>query len=171
MTPAQKALYWREWGACSRALKAAGKKAGDTERHALQYKALGHNRSSTALTNSEFDKVLAVFRAISRPDDLNAQLRQIDQPETRRVDLQQRALRAALTFASGFDDSHKRQSATRYLDAITKRLEPGAVSFFEASDRTTQKVLGVVEQRVRQLERKAQKLKQVEPTVESEDPF
>ena len=36
-----------------------------------------------AVTSFEFDKVLGVFHAVSRPGDLKAQLRQIDQPITR----------------------------------------------------------------------------------------
>jgi hypothetical protein len=79
MTPKQTQLYWREWS--------AAKKAGaltDQDRYALMEEALGlDDVSSKNLTNEQLDKVLAAFRAISRPSSLNTQLRQIEQPRTR----------------------------------------------------------------------------------------
>jgi hypothetical protein len=79
VTPKQTQLYWREWS--------AAKKAGaltDQDRYALMEEALGlDDVSSKNLTNEQLDKVLAAFRAISRPSSLNTQLRQIEQPRTR----------------------------------------------------------------------------------------
>ena len=76
MSPAQTSLYWREWAAVRRM-------DPDANRHALHIQALGRDVSSKAFTNAQFDQVLGVFRAISRPADLNAQLRQQQQPRTR----------------------------------------------------------------------------------------
>lgn len=78
MTTKQKWLYINEWN--------DAKKAGqlkEADRHALHIRALGHDKSSKDFTNDELDKVLGVFRAISNPNSLNAQLRQIEQRSTR----------------------------------------------------------------------------------------
>lgn len=72
MTKAQTQLYFREWAAVRKAQP-------DADRHALHVAALGEDKSSKAFSNLDFDKVLQVFRAISRPGDLNAQLRQDQQ--------------------------------------------------------------------------------------------
>lgn len=64
---AKDGLYWREWSAVKRANKHA-------DRHDLTIEALGYEKSHVDLTNIEFTKVLAKFRAISRPDDLISQL-------------------------------------------------------------------------------------------------
>ncbi len=57
--------------------------AADEERHALHLRALGYDKSSKDFTNLEFDYILATFRSWSMPDDLGAQLKQIDQPSVR----------------------------------------------------------------------------------------
>ncbi|HEX7861828.1 MAG TPA: hypothetical protein VF773_15950 [Verrucomicrobiae bacterium] len=78
MTPAQTKLYWKEWSAARKAGQLS-----DADRPRLHLEALGYAASSKTLTNEEFDKVLGAFRAISQPFNLNAQVRQIDQPDTR----------------------------------------------------------------------------------------
>lgn len=153
MSPAQTALYWREWGACSRALRARGRPAGNDARHALQCKALGHPRSSKTLTNAEFDKVLAAFRAESRPDDLNAQLRQIDQPGHRIEDLRERCLSAVLVFIKGDSLSHRQALAGRYLEALAMRVCRG--HYWELDERGYQKITGIVERRAAKVEASA----------------
>ncbi len=81
MTSKQNSLYWREWGAAVRACKAANLPAPD--RHDLHLAALGADKSHLAFSNEDFDRVLGRFRSYSRPADLGAQLRQIDQPRVR----------------------------------------------------------------------------------------
>lgn len=76
MTPAQRSLYWREFAAVQRVYP-------DADRHELHAQALGVDKSSSAFTNEDLDKVLATFRAISRPDDFAGQMRQVQQPVTR----------------------------------------------------------------------------------------
>ncbi|HYE32524.1 MAG TPA: hypothetical protein VEH27_13925 [Methylomirabilota bacterium] len=78
MTPKQQALYWREW-AKVRAIDPA------MDRHALHTQALGKAKSSKAFTNADLDKVLAAFRAVSEPHNLNAQVRQLEQPKKRQL--------------------------------------------------------------------------------------
>jgi hypothetical protein len=78
MTQKQKWLYINEWN--------DAKKAGalkESDRHALHIKALGEDKSSKDFSNDDLDKVLAEFRAISKPDSLNDQIRQQEQNRTR----------------------------------------------------------------------------------------
>jgi hypothetical protein len=81
MTLKQNSLYWREWGALVRHCKAASLPAPD--RHDLHMAALGEDKSHLAFSNEDFDQVLGVFRAHSRPADIGSQLRQIEQPRIR----------------------------------------------------------------------------------------
>jgi hypothetical protein len=87
MTPAQHRKYLREWGLVRKIFRAKGlePKACDAKRHELHKRALGHDKSSLDLTNAEFDSVLAVFSAISRPADLKTQLRLQEQAPERAV--------------------------------------------------------------------------------------
>jgi hypothetical protein len=74
----QNALYWREWSAAKRALMPGRetwtKDEETNRRHELHIQALGEEKSHVDFSNDDFDKVLAAFRAVSRPGDLNAQL-------------------------------------------------------------------------------------------------
>lgn len=81
MTAKQTSLYWREWGALVRHCK--GGNLPPPDRHSLHVAALGADRSHLAFTNEDFDRVLAEFRAYSRPADIGAQLRQLAQPRIR----------------------------------------------------------------------------------------
>jgi hypothetical protein len=76
MTPLQIRWYWREWAAVRRAQP-------DADRHALHIAALGVDKSSKRFTNRDLDKVIAEFRAISQPNNINAQVRQLSQSATR----------------------------------------------------------------------------------------
>ena len=76
MSPDQIHLYWREWSKVRKTDPTA-------DRHALHRAALGEDKSSKALTNLEFDAVLKEFWAISKPNDVGAQLRQIRMGRTR----------------------------------------------------------------------------------------
>lgn len=82
MTKAQTFLYWREWNSVVGYCKFRNLPAPD--RHELHERALGGPKSSKAFTNADLDLVLAGFRAIYRPHDVNTQLRQQAQP-TRRL--------------------------------------------------------------------------------------
>jgi hypothetical protein len=55
----------------------------DADRHQFHIAALGYERSSRKLTNREFDKVLSGFWAVTKPDSLDAQLRQLNMARTR----------------------------------------------------------------------------------------
>ncbi len=83
MTAKQDALYWREWGALSRRCQSEGWALPD--RHELHARALGRDKSHKLFNNPDFDQVLGVFRSYSQAENVNAQLRQIAQPTTRKL--------------------------------------------------------------------------------------
>jgi hypothetical protein len=88
MNAAQTSLYFREWSAVRRHFIARGidPKLADNKRHELHVKALGRAMSSKDFRNADLDKVLGVFRAITRPGDLNAQLHVEDSEIERRAE-------------------------------------------------------------------------------------
>ncbi len=85
LTKAQNTLYFREWGATKRALVAAGRtpSAAEALRHELHERVLGYDKSHIRLTNAEFDAILGAFRALSRAEDVEGQIRQLEQPIVR----------------------------------------------------------------------------------------
>lgn len=70
-------LYWRAWAEVRRVNP-------QQERDELTVRALGKRVSVKDFTNADFDRVLAVFRAVSRPADVDGQLRQQGQARARR---------------------------------------------------------------------------------------
>lgn len=86
MTDPQLGLYRREWNAARQVLRRGGlsPKDADARRHELHVEALGADKSSTDLTNKEFDEVLKAFRAISRPADFAGQMALADMAAERK---------------------------------------------------------------------------------------
>jgi hypothetical protein len=74
-------LHWREFAAAKRACAAAGH--SEPDRHALYVQALGKDKSLTKFNNGDLDKVLAVFRALSRPSDFDGQVELANMDRTR----------------------------------------------------------------------------------------
>lgn len=87
MTAAQTALYWREWAAARRVFIARGLATheADEMRYELTDGALGQHVSSKHFSNAQFDLVLGAFRAVSRGDDLGAQMDAESGPRRRLV--------------------------------------------------------------------------------------
>lgn len=81
MTAKQNAWYWREWSAVRRACAAQGRPEPD--RHEFHTRALGADKSHTAFTNLDFDLVLREFWTVSKPDSVDAQMRQENMERTR----------------------------------------------------------------------------------------
>lgn len=110
MSPKQTQLYWRDWSACRKALVASGlpPQEADAMRTHLTTQALGKSVSSKALTNRQLDRVLAAFRAISRPTDDAAQLHAADQDLIRT-----RAKLQALTDDAGLTPAYVEGMAAR----------------------------------------------------------
>jgi hypothetical protein len=84
MTEPQNNKYWREWGAVWRVLKGNTNETATQARHRLHREALhsATDVSHTAFTNDQFSEVLGKFWSISKPADLNAQLRQARMKQT-----------------------------------------------------------------------------------------
>jgi hypothetical protein len=148
MTDAQIRLYRRETSLWRAARKARGLKTRDEDRHALHLKVLGKDKSSLALTNGEFDLILGAFRAESKPDDLNAQLRQLDQGDQRKSKLMARVRELAGSvgikpFAEG-----------GYLDGMARRIFK-TDQYHELNELQLGQLCGILEQRIKQIEKKA----------------
>lgn len=114
MTLPQDKLYWREWAAARRL-------DPFLDRHECHVKALGVDKSHASFSNDEFDRVLAFFRSISRPADVNAQIRQLEQPKIRllhKIQVEQLAVLGGLL--SDGTDEEKQSLADHYVRSILK---------------------------------------------------
>jgi len=59
---------------CTIATERAATPQSDDYRHACHIVAFGADKSSSSLTNKELDRILALFKLLADPDDLNATL-------------------------------------------------------------------------------------------------
>lgn len=143
MTPQQTALYWREWAACSKALKALGHNGDDDQRKSLQRSALGERTiSSKHLTNPQFTLVLAKFRSFSQPDDLAAQMHAQEEPEQRRAD----------TLAK-IEQLARDTGINGGLNGVSTYFKKwlGGIPIERQGDDTLRKLVGIMQARKRQL--------------------
>jgi len=78
MSPEQNRRYWAEFNAAAKVLQSHGYSTAECEdwRAETTLKACGRAVSSRDLTNRDLDMMLAHFRAVTDPDDLDGQLRQ-----------------------------------------------------------------------------------------------
>ena len=146
MTPAQHRKYLAEWGNARRWLRDHGysPKAADARRHAIHILAIGHDKSSWDLTNREFDAVLAKFLALSRGDDLNAQLEIIEQAERRAAATVRRihVLMMHLQLKPGLESS--------YVRGISRNIF-GQDQYDRLNDAQLAQLVGVILRRLRTL--------------------
>ncbi|MDP2228562.1 MAG: hypothetical protein Q8J78_13920 [Moraxellaceae bacterium] len=147
MSPAQINLYFREWGAVRKHYTSTGidPKLADSKRHELHRRALGCMKSSKDFTNADLDKVLGVFRAITSPADLGAQLRQLDQSEERAEALIGRArdLAARCVSRPGLEGT--------YLDGLARKIFGGAQGYRRLSEKNLAALCGILQRRIAQL--------------------
>jgi hypothetical protein len=115
----------------------------DAKRHSLHKQALGADKSSLDFTNAEFDKVLAAFRAVHDGGNLDAQLRQAEQPQDRVDTLRARAhsVAADIVVREGMEAG--------YLDGLAKKVFH--VSFEELAERQLQQLVGILHRRTKQM--------------------
>jgi hypothetical protein len=115
-------MYFAEWNKARKALREHGRSPAEAD--ALRMKIhvkvgavdrLGQPKSSKALNNREIDRCLAEFWVWSEPLNLNAQLRQLDQPFTRAMGSEE-----AVFFLKeiGVEEADQK----RYLDTICRRI-------------------------------------------------
>ncbi|MBP8256054.1 MAG: DUF1018 domain-containing protein [Opitutaceae bacterium] len=177
MTPAQKNKYWWEWGKVRGHLLAKGLSAAAaaSERHALHVRALGQDKSSAQLTNAEFDRVIAAFRAVWDDANFGAQMRQQEQPDGRAS--MTRARIEALLPSIGVETGR----GIAYLNGMAARIF-GDGQFYHLDDTQLYRLEGILKRRVRQIHPpeaagriiaaagKAQPMR-IAPTEEAGNPF
>jgi hypothetical protein len=146
MNAAQHRKYLSEWALVRKVYRAQSlePKACDAKRHELHVRALGRDKSSLDLTNAEFDAVLAVFSAISRPMDLNTQIRLQEQAPERAG---RRAGRATVLLEQLGVEVKGR---VEYLDELSRKI-CGRV-WARLSEIEQEKIVGVLADRARRKE-------------------
>ncbi len=84
MTPIQRKLYFVKWKKAKEGMRSYGRDVSDDRAARMEcHAAAGIPLSSTSLSNSDLDKVLAVFWSWSQPSNMDAQMRQQTQPAVR----------------------------------------------------------------------------------------
>lgn len=150
MTAAQQMLYFREWGRVRDVLKAKGLPCGDVARHGFHKKALGVAKSSKLFTNADLDRVLAEFRAITQPDNLQAQLQAIESPERRLGKLQAECWKLVYQLpklkAAELALADVQFYAENYLNTLAKSLR--GVPFEKLDEVQCAKLLGILRHRL-----------------------
>lgn len=114
----------------------------DQARHDLHRKALGQDKSSKAFTNSDLDAVIATFRAVWDDANLDAQLRQLSQPEARLAALRKRI--SELAIACGVT-----RGAAGLADYFRHWFKGRA--YEDLNERELHQLAGILERRRRQL--------------------
>lgn len=156
MNAKQQSLYFREWGKARKALADHGRANDDAARKALQAEALGGKvKSSKVLTNEEFTKVLAKFKAWSEPANFDAQMHAEEDPAARLAALHETIAELAEECginngAAGINSYFKNWLAARTFETLTER--------------ELQQLRGIMERRAKQLRPAA-------VTVNPNDPF
>lgn len=149
MTSAQLIKYRVTLAQWAKARRAAGKPYDDAARYELHRRCTGRACSSKEFTNPEFDQVLAAMAAEIDPAGFAEQMRIQESPELRLEEYRNRCL-DAIAFIVGGDEAHRRN----YLRAIVRQVSYGRHEALTGlSERQTQVVMGIVEKRVRALEK------------------
>lgn len=113
MTPKQRSYYWSLWSQVR-------DQWPDADRHELHVQALGKDVSSSLLTNAQFDQVIAEFKAIIDPSNLNAQIRQLRMIRKRliwKITIEQTSLLAVLLGKPADPDRH---AAETYILSVCR---------------------------------------------------
>lgn len=125
LTDAQIRLYRKEWALCRAALRRYGRSPSeaDAERMRIHEQVCGTAKSSKCLTNQQLDKVLAIFWSWSKSDDLDAQIRQDNQPAIRCRGICRHLLDLFSEIDTDLYIAEDRKDA--YIDGLFSRLNPG----------------------------------------------
>lgn len=154
MNSAQLAKYHitkKQW---ADARKARGAAADQAALDTLQLRTIGRACSSKDFTQRDLDAMLAAFLAETKPDDLNAQLKQLDQPEARRAALERRLFAAGRTFIQRDRPEQTEWAIIAYVRGIVENLrQPYAWPIVDEA--LLGKVTGIMERRAEQVARKA----------------
>jgi hypothetical protein len=156
MSPAQTALYFREWGLARTWYIVHGldPKQADAKRHELHVAALGRARSSKDFTNADLDKVLAKFRAVHDGGNLEAQLAAENAPEERRRDVLHRCDLALWDcYQLGDRRFASAETCERYIAGTCRKVIGKEVADCDATELA--KVLGCLTAMLRRAREKA----------------
>ena len=123
----------------------------DKRRHALHLKALGKDKSSKALTNTDLDKIYAVFEAEIDPGNFKAQMAAQESPDNRRRAMIGRCAEAMLLVITETDRRDIDDARESYLGGIANNV-CGSRHWPPIDTETLRKVMGIAE-------RKAAKIK------------
>lgn len=154
MTAAAKRKYWWMFGPVRAYYQGRGLTAAQIEekRHALHRKALGYDKSSTALTSAEFDKIKAAFHAVWDGSNFDAQLEFAGDEDERRQSLLDRCADAtAAMFALGDERLSNDKARAGYIAGTARGVLKKSLE--ECSEAELGKVLGCLERRVGVLRR------------------
>ena len=135
------------------ARKTRGAAADQAALDTLQLRTIGRACSSKDFTQRDLDAMLAAFLAETKPDDLNAQLKQLDQPEARRAALERRLFAAGRTFITRDTADQTEWGIIAYARGIVEKLrQPYAWPILDEA--LLGKVTGIMERRAEQVARK-----------------
>lgn len=165
MSPAQLTKYRVVWSQCRAALQAAGKPHDDRARMALHERAIGRACSSKDFSNREFDLVLAVMLSIAKPADFGAQMRQQEQEDLRREDIESRiddAMHVIIPRSGCNSDAHAVHARSNYRGGLAQRMF-GTRLLADLTERQLQQLMGV-------LEREATKREKARATTQPTEP-
>ena len=112
-----RSLYWPEWRAAEKVLRANHYDKAEAEevRKEIHVAVTGRDCSSKELTNRQLDDVLGKFHAISNPKDGAFQARQADQP-MKRIRFRINQIRDRMELSDAYIDSVARKVAKRPLE-------------------------------------------------------
>lgn len=154
MSPAQIKIYRAYVAKWQAAGKVANVVRDDAARYDLHLRCTGRACSSTELTNAELDKVLLAMLQEFDPAAAAEQAALQQSPALRLEEFRSRC-HDALAVIVGEDQAHRRN----YLGAIVRQVSYGrASSLDKLTERQTQQVMGILEKRVRAMEKQARKV-------------
>lgn len=173
MNAAQTAMYFSIWGRVRDVYKAKGLPCGDVQRHALHLRALGYRKSSKDFTNAELDKVKGAMMAIVEPDNLNAQLRALDQPELRKLEVWNKLAAICEDLKIGnryaYDEHDLLHRRLAYLDGIIAKVIKTTKRWDQLDDREANVLLGIMQRR--QMFQARSRAKHATPAEDESVPF
>lgn len=149
MNASRQRKYWWLFGPVREYLKGRGLSSTQIEerRHALHRKALGYDKSSTAFTDDEFDKVKRAFRAEWDGGNLDAQIAAEDEPADRRQAIIDNCADAtAEMHALGDDRLSTANARSGYIAGTARKVIGKALD--QCTEAELGKVLGCLKRRV-----------------------
>jgi hypothetical protein len=120
---------------------------------ALKLRRIGSAKSSTRMTNEDFDEMLRAFLGISQPDNLDAQLDLEESPDRRRQIILERCARACEAMHAVENDERTANGGAAYIagTAVNMYGEPTE----QLKEWQLRRVMGVLEKHAARLQQRA----------------